>query len=126
MNALSENLTAQQERTITALLAQPSIVAAAQAAKVSEPTVRRWLRQDDRFVNAYRDARRQVVEQAVARLQQASGEAVATLRLALTEGPMSVRVRAADTILSRAMQGVELLDIETRLASLEATTPQQR
>ena len=122
MSASNDTLTPQQERTITALLAEPSIVAAAKVAKVSEPTVRRWLHQDDAFITAYRAARRSLVEGAVAQLQRASTEAVETLCTAMRTGPPAVRVRAADLVLTKAMAGVELLELETRLAVLEATT----
>ncbi len=66
-------------RAIEALLTNSTTRAAAEAAKVSEATLWRWLNEQP-FQTAYRTARRQVVEQAIGQLQQCGGVAVNALR----------------------------------------------
>jgi hypothetical protein len=79
MTGHGEKLSRKQDQAITALLTCASITEAATQCGLAEVTVRRWLKQDT-FQQAYRDARRQVVQQAIVQVQQATGEAVATLR----------------------------------------------
>jgi hypothetical protein len=111
----------KQERAIAALLVAPSVMAAAQQIGVNENTLLRWLK-DAAFQTTYRDARRQVVQQAIAQVQQATSEAVATLRAIMSNGdaPASARVSAAKAVLETALKAVELEDIEQRLQALEA------
>src|SRR5262245_18685466 len=101
MSASTHTLTPRQEQGITALLVQGSLQAAAEASGVNEKTLRRWLREDMTFQVAYREVWRQVVQQAIVQVQQATGEAVATLRQVLraTDAPASARVTAAKAIL---------------------------
>jgi hypothetical protein len=111
----------KQDHAIAALLAAPSISAAAQQIGVNETTVLRWLKEDG-FQTAYRAARRQVVQHAIVQIQQATGEAVATLRCVMrdAEAPASARVSAAKAILETAVKAVELEDLEARISALEA------
>jgi hypothetical protein len=78
--------------------------------------------QEPTFREAYRHARREAVEQARARLQQASSEAVEALRDVMNDqdAPHSSRVSAARTVLDMAMQATNEEEIEKRLAALEA------
>lgn len=98
-----------------------TIAQAAQQAGVSERTLYRWLQQDEVFRAAYQAARRQAVQQAIARLQQSAGEAVDTLRAVMrnSTNPASAQVTSARTILEFSMRAVELEDLEERLAALE-------
>lgn len=105
-----DNLTPKQERLLLALLIEPTHEAAAAKAGISPATLRRWLRQPE-FIRAYRVARRQLVETAIGKLQQASSEAVDTLRDALTSDHPGTRVKAAVAILDRAYHGTEMLDL---------------
>src|SRR5262245_66632042 len=73
-----EKLTRWQDVAIACLLSEPSIKRAAKKAGLDESTLRGWLKLPG-FAAAYRQARRQVVEQAVGRRQRASGKAVGTL-----------------------------------------------
>jgi hypothetical protein len=122
MSTSTHPLTPRQEQSITALLGQGSLQAAAAASGINEKTLRRWLREDAVFQIAYREARRQVVQQAIVQVQQATGEAVATLRQVMqaAEAPASAKVSAAKTILETAIKAVELEDLEARIATLEA------
>src|SRR5262245_39382488 len=126
--AASGRLTAKREKVIFALLVEPTIQAAAQTAGVGKRTVYTWLK-DPTFIAAYRQARAEAVSQAVARLQQASGEAVDTLKavMADTKAPAPAKVTAAKTILEMALKGTELAELQRRLQELEHAqdTPDQ-
>ena len=124
MKGHGEKLTRKQEQAIAALLSEATVASAAEKAGVGEVTLYRWLKLDD-FMAAYREARREVVEKAVAQLQQSSWAASTTLIRLLGSGSDSVRLRAAQTILDQANKGVELLDFEERLAALERQAESQ-
>ena len=100
------------------MLVHPTVCDAAEAIGVGEATLRRWLKLEG-FSTAYRAARRQAVVIAIAQLQRASGEASDTLHKLLMAESEAVRLRAAVAILDHAQKGLELWDIEERLASLE-------
>jgi len=119
MTGHGEKRSRRQEQAIAALLAEPTIEAAAVRAGVSANTLGRWL-QDAAFLSAYRDARRAVVESAIARIQGATSEAVDALRRNLTCGRPGDEIRAAVAILAHAARGVELLDLAARLDTLES------
>ena len=114
-----EKLTRKQELAIAALLSSPTIEAAAVQAGVAVATLRRWLK-DAPFIVEYRTARRQVVEAAVGRLQQASGNAVEALSRNLNCGNAGNEIRAALGVLDQAYRGTELLDLAERLERLGA------
>jgi hypothetical protein len=114
----------RQDRTILALLEHPTHEKAAAALGIS--TVTLWRRmQEPRFVEAYRKARREAFSQSVMRLQHASTAAVGTLLRVMTdrEAPAASRVRAADVVLQTALRGMEIEDIEARVAALEQAAP---
>ena len=113
-----------RDQAVLALLAHPTIPEAAAACGVGEATLWRWL-QEPAFAERYRAARRQVVEGAIASLQQTASEAAATLKRNLRCGTPSVEVRAALAVLEQAIKGAELLDLQERIAALEAHQEQQ-
>jgi hypothetical protein len=113
-----EKLTRKQEVAIAALLSEQTLAAAAERAGVSEVTLSRWQKLDS-FLSEYRGARRQVVEKAVAQIQQSSWAASTTLLKLLASPSDSVRLRAATEILNQANKGLEMLDFEERLSALE-------
>jgi transposase-like protein len=114
-------LTPVQERAIVALLSNSTMKRAAKSVGVDDRTLFRWL-QDKDFHAAYRAARRETVTQAIARLQQASSEAVNTLREIVKDKkqPAPARVSAAKAILEFSMKAVELEDMADRVAQIEA------
>ena len=118
MSGHGEKRSRQTEAALTALLACPTIEAAAQQAGIAPATLRRWLAEDD-FGRRYRSARRRVVEQAIAQLQQGTSEAVAALRRNLDCGTPSAEIAAAKAIIDQAVKGVELVDLAERVAVLE-------
>jgi hypothetical protein len=111
-------LSHKQELALAALLSEATVAAAAEKASVAEVTLYRWPKLPE-FLAAYRAARREVVEKAVAQLQQSSWAASTTLIRLLGSGSESIRLRAAQTILDQANKAVEMLDFEERLAALE-------
>src|SRR5580658_8461939 len=120
MAVLREKLGPKEEAAILALLTARSIEDAARTAGVPPRTLHRWLLEPE-FDAAYRKARRAAFSQATARLQQATGAAVATLLKIMvdTNAPPSTRVRAADSVLDHATKAIEMEDVEVRVAALE-------
>jgi transposase-like protein len=110
----------KQEDAIAALLTQRTVEEAARSSGVSTRTLLRWVKTPE-FDQAYREARRAAFTQSVARLQQASSAAATTLLKAMIDpgAPASVRVRAAESILSHAGKAIELEDLDSRIAELE-------
>lgn len=122
MAAPDEKLHGKQAAAIAALLAQRTIAEAAHQVGVGERTLLRWLQEDAPFQTAYHAARRHVVQHAIAQVQQATSTAVATLGTIMQDATAtaSARVSAAKAVLETAIKGVELEDVEARLAALEA------
>jgi phage terminase small subunit len=118
MKGHGEKLTRKQEQAIAALLSEATVASAAERAGISEVTLWRWLKQPE-FKAPYREARREVVEKAVAQLQQSSWAASTTLLKLLAAQSESVRLRAAMAILDHANKGLEMIDFEERIAALE-------
>jgi hypothetical protein len=106
-----QKLTCKQEALIAALLTEPSYAAAAAKAGVGTATVYRWLRLSA-FQAAFRQARRELVDAAVARIQAATGLAadalVAVARNGRRDGD---RVRAANSVLDHANRGLAHADL---------------
>src|SRR5262249_10504477 len=100
MKATAEKLSRRQAAFLSSLLTAPTLTKAAHQAGIGEVTAWRWMK-DDGFQDAYRAARRQVVQHAITRLQQATGKAVETLCAVMrdAEAPASARVSAARAIL---------------------------
>ena len=110
--------TTNKEKALAALLESASIADAAKRCELSQETLYRYLK-DKEFVTDYRNARRQVVENSITQLQQASGEAVEALRRNLSCTNPQAEIRAAQIILDNALKGVELVDILERLEQIE-------
>jgi hypothetical protein len=108
----------RREQAIAALLSEKNIPNAAACAGVSLRTLTRWLAKPG-FRRAYRQARRQVVDQALSRLQAALGRAVSTLEDLLTAENANVRLNAAKTIVEQCNKAVELDDLAEQLDALK-------
>jgi len=113
-------MTDKQEKLLATLLCEPTIEKAAIAAGISEATALRYLK-DSEFVEAYRSARREVVNHALTTLQRGCSEAVATLLAVAndSQAPASSRVSAAKAILDTSIRAVEIDDLGARLKVLE-------
>ena len=127
MRGHGAKFTRKKEEAVAALLSQRSVEDAARAIGVNANTLLRWLEIPD-FREAYRQARREAVHQAVARLQQATGAAGLTILKLMTDPnvPAAVRLRAAECVFDHAIKGIELEDIEARLAELERTADENK
>jgi hypothetical protein len=114
------NLSPKQEVAITALIAQPSITDAAKSTKIGERTLWRWLRMDN-FKQAYLVARRQVVSQAIGKVQAGMTAATETLLEVMKDqnSSPSARVSAARTILDFGLKSIEIEELELRVEALE-------
>ena len=110
----------KKELAIAALLTHRSVEDAARAVDLNHNTLLNWFKIPT-FVKEYRAARREVVHQSVARLQQATGAAGTVMLKLMTDPniPAAVRLRAAECVFDRAFKGVELEDLEERVAELE-------
>jgi hypothetical protein len=113
-----EKLTRKAEAAIAALLSEPTVEAAAIKARVSYATLKNWLKRPG-FQQAYRAARRQIVENAVIRVQQMATAGAAELYKLLHSGKEPIRLKAATTILTFAIRGLEQDDLVTRVERLE-------
>ena len=105
----------KMEEAVAALLTQRNVDEAARAVGIAPATLLRWLKLPE-FQASYREARRGVFGQAVARLQQGTAAAATTLLKTLIDpaAPASVRVRTAEAIFNHAAQAIEMEDIEAR------------
>ena len=117
----------KKEEAIAALLSHRNIEEAARAIGVGYKTLLRWLELPE-FRDAYRKARREAVQQAVARLQQATGAAGLTILKLMTDPnvPAAVRLRAAECVFDHAIKAIELEDIEVRVVELERAAHSRR
>jgi hypothetical protein len=95
--------------------------AAAKAAGVTARTVERWCN-DAEFALEVRDTRTDLLNAAVGQLAAGAAEAVATLREAMRDPkqPGHVRVNASRALLDALLPLRESLDLEQRLAAIEA------
>lgn len=113
-----EKLTRKQEQAVAALLEHTSLARAGAAVGVSEKTLRRWLK-EPRFREAFGEARRRLLDDAVRALQRGAAAAVAALLRELGAAKSADVIRAAVAVLDRAFAGTQLMDLEERLAALE-------
>ena len=113
----------KQDQIILALLENPTHERAASALGIASVTLWRYTKRPG-FADAFRTARREAFSQSIARLQHASNAAVGTLLRVMTDKDVtaSSRVRAAEIVLSTSFRGIEIEDIEARVAKLEEST----
>jgi hypothetical protein len=97
---------------------------AARDSGVSGRTVRRWMEDPD-FQLEVRDTRTEMLSAAVGRLSASAAEAIETLREALADDDGRTRVQAARVLLDACLSLRESLDLEQRIAALEATDRQE-
>lgn len=112
-------ISAKQEKLIALLLTERNVNEACNKANVNVTTYWRWM-QNENFLRHYRKARRGILENTVAKLQSITFAAIDTLERNLTCENPSVEVRSAAIILEQAIKGVETLDVENRLETLES------
>jgi len=119
MTEIKENLSRRQERALLALLESDSTLnLVAKKAKISESSLSRYLK-NDLFLSKWRELRAQSVEQAVARMQTLTGDAVETLKRNLDSGNRPSEVRTAISIIRDSVAAIESFDLSQRIARLE-------
>jgi len=120
MKGHGAKFTQKKEQAIAALLSHRNVEEAARAIGINANTLLRWL-QIPEFRQEYLKAKREVVSQAMARLQQATSAAGATILKLMTDPsvPAAVRLRAAEAVFGLSIKGIETEDILERLAALE-------
>ncbi len=87
-------------------------------------TIYRYLR-DKSFQKDFRDTRRATVDNADSALQQATCEAVDTLKRNMSCENPQAEIRSAQIILDMAFKGIEMADILGRLETLENANTKQ-
>lgn len=119
-SAMENQLTAQQEQAIAALLTEPTVTKVAAVVGVSDRTVHRWL-DDPAFSAAYRHARKQVFQQAMSLTQKYVPYAVQALAKVMSDAgaPHSAKVSAASALLKFSREAIEIDDLQARLEDLE-------
>ena len=123
MSDSNKQLEPKKEAAILSLLSSRSIEEAAQVAGVDPRTLYRWMK-EPAFDAEYRTAKRAAYSQALARLHQMASAAVSTIAKIMVDqnAPASIRLRAADSVLAHVETGIELQDVEARVAELERAT----
>jgi predicted DNA-binding transcriptional regulator AlpA len=127
MKGHGAKLPRKRQQAIAALIECLTMKEAAKSVGVGEATIFRWMQERD-FQKAFKEAKRRVVDQANARLQRASMEAVNTLRRIMNDPkkPPSSRVTAARIILDMSLKSVELEEVESRVEELERKLEAQK
>jgi hypothetical protein len=111
MEGHGQKLTSRQEALIAALLTEPTYATAATKAGVGETTLYRWMHLPA-FRAAYRQARRELVDGAIGRIQAGTGVAVEALIEVARHGRRDGdRVRAAVAVLEHAFRGLADADV---------------
>jgi hypothetical protein len=112
------------EEAIAALLSQRNVEEAARAVGIGVNTLLRWQKVPE-FAAAYREARRAVCMQSIARLQQASTSAVSILWKVMIDPttPPAVKARVAISIVDLAFKGIAIEDFDARLTEVERAVP---
>ncbi len=125
---MAENdvLTTTQTRAIAALLSERDVRSAAQAARVKERTLWRWLADPD-FKAELTRQEGAVLDQATRSLLAMQGKALEVFDVVLSDPSArdSDRIRAAQSVLEFLLKLRELNTLEARIAALEAKTNEQ-
>ena len=109
----------KMDAAIAALLSEKNHAEAARVVGINLSTLKRWMRMPE-FIEQWRRARWEIVEQGYARAQQNSGACISLLLKLMVDPatPASSRIRAALGTFGIAREALDL-DIETRVAALE-------
>jgi hypothetical protein len=122
-----EKLSRLQGRAIVAILAAPTLTAAAKQIKVAPRTLKNWLRRPE-FRAELKTAGQCVFQDSLTRLSGATMRAVTALNRAMRSGNPAVQVRAAVAILELSMKAREQSDLADRIDAIEKShgLPDQR
>jgi hypothetical protein len=114
------DLSTNQRKALSALLAEPTVAAAAEKCDLTERTLYRYLN-DETFRRELRARQDAILSSVTSALVGLSGEAVQTLRdlLESKTATDAVKCRAALGWLKHTRDSVELADLSDRVAALE-------
>lgn len=118
-------LTNRQLLAINHILNSPSIEQACQNAKVSRPTIYKWLK-DETFKAELKRQRDEVVNGALDRLKGAITKAVEELIKLTGAQREEVRRLACNDIITHTLKTLEIEDIEQRLEKIERVVLERR
>jgi len=113
-----EKLTKKMAAAVAALMESPTIEAAAGVVGIAPSSLYRWLKLPV-FQLAYRAARTEAVDHAVARLQQSACKAVDALLRNTECGKAMAEIAAATAVLDRMVKLAEHSDLAERVEALE-------
>jgi phage terminase small subunit len=115
-----ENLTTKQQIFIQALLAGQGMTAASKAAGVVLRTGEKWIKLPH-VKEAHRKAQEEIYQAGLNSLKMMLIDAIETLRkhLSSKDTPSSVQVKAAEIIISKALDIHTLKELEDRLDEME-------
>ena len=114
-----DGLSRYEQRALDRLLRGDSVSSVAEEIGVHRSTIYRYFKREP-FMRAYREGRRQATENAVARLQALTSEAIEAVERVLVCGDPALELRAAIAVLDRALQGVNVFDLVQQLDELRA------
>lgn len=114
-------MTSRKQKAIAALVRAPTQAEAAAQASVGVSTLRRWLREDEEFQTAYRQALSDLLSDAARAAQSSILPAVELLREVTEDTGRDdrLRIQAADRILTHAVKLIEQYDTQERVAAIE-------
>lgn len=120
-------LNPRQKKFLTALVAHPTVRAAAQAAGIAETTAWRYMQEPD-FRAAVAERTDAVLAQTTSALVEDMNAARQVLRDVMKDKAetSSVRVRAATAVLDAGLRMAELLALAQRVAALEVAVQSVR
>lgn len=119
-NGHGERRSRKQEQAVAALLECQTFAQAAQKVGIGERTLRTWMKIPE-FRDAYQAARRECVDQALARMERNFEFPVAVLQKIAGDGdaPAYARVAAARGLIDAGFKAVELNDVMERVRRIE-------
>jgi transposase-like protein len=118
--------TGKKSAAALALARGMTIKAAAAAAEVGERTLHRWLDEDKEFARQVSNLQSELFARAIAVLTDGAAEAAAVLRLLCVKGTTEkVRLSAARAVLELTGRLREMVQLEERLAAVEAALSQR-
>ncbi len=109
-----------RDDAIAAIVANPTIKAAAAACGVTEKTMHAWLNEPD-FAKKVRQAQEEIAREGIRRVMNTIGTALDVLEEVATnkEGNPGTRVSAAKALLDQYMRAYEMDIVQRRLDALE-------
>ena len=110
----------RKEKALAALIRAPTRAAAAKEAGVGASTLRRWMREDADFREAYQTALSELLEDASAQSKRNLSRALDVLAEIMENGENSqVRISAARSALEYSLKLTEAVDVQQRLDAVE-------